>query len=221
MWRWLSRCFPGVSIVLLLALLLLAFPEITQNFSLFWRKPSPPPTNSKPESLKSLNLAQKVFIAYTIFVHLNAWTFALRLSWALSRICRETRRVLKRRPASMTLSSPSGKITPICADSPILTPAESTPYLTSLCPDIRSLEEGEPGEVVHAIILPNYCEEEETLKTTLRVLASHPRAATQYEVGITLHLFVLSIFKRQLTSTNRYSWPWNRRKPRPLRKPFP
>lgn len=53
----------------------------------------------------------------------------------------------------------------------------------ALNPDLGSLEEGEGGEVVHAIILPNYCEGMDTLETTLKVLASHPRAATQYEVS--------------------------------------
>lgn len=38
-------------------------------------------------------------------------------------------------------------------------------------------------ELVHAIILPNYGEDLHTLETTLKVLANHPRARTQYEVS--------------------------------------
>ncbi|KAI3105138.1 CAZyme family GT2 [Penicillium roqueforti] len=41
-------------------------------------------------------------------------------------------------------------------------------------------------EVVHAIILPNYEENFDTLWTTLHVLASHPRAASQYEIYLAM-----------------------------------
>lgn len=46
-------------------------------------------------------------------------------------------------------------------------------------------------ELVHAIILPNYGEDLHTLETTLKVLASHPRAKTQYEVRQSLSLISL------------------------------
>jgi hypothetical protein len=39
--------------------------------------------------------------------------------------------------------------------------------------------------VLHAIILPNYKEDMDTLKETLEVLASHPQAKSSYEVGHT------------------------------------
>lgn len=184
MWRWLSRCFPGLSIILLLTLLLLAFPELTRWLPLSPGPPSTPPAKGNPEGPASLNLAQKVFIGYTILIHFNACMFVCRLSWSLSRICRETRAVLKRRLAAKNFSSPNGQTSPQFVDSPVLcpvncsVPAERTRYL-----DVRSLEEGEPEEIVHAIILPNYCEDEETLRTTLNVLASHPRAPSQYEVS--------------------------------------
>jgi hypothetical protein len=37
--------------------------------------------------------------------------------------------------------------------------------------------------IIHAIILPNYMEDIETLRETLEVLASHRKAKLQYEVG--------------------------------------
>jgi len=38
--------------------------------------------------------------------------------------------------------------------------------------------------VIHAILIPNYKEDMETLSDTLRVLAAHPRAHTLYDVGL-------------------------------------
>lgn len=51
-------------------------------------------------------------------------------------------------------------------------------------------------EVVHAIILPNYEENFDTLWTTLHVLASHPRAASQYEVSsvLVVHFFMKELY---------------------------
>jgi hypothetical protein len=188
MWKWFSRCVPGLSLFLLLALLCLAFPDITRWLPHIspWSRNAPPSTDHRhgpprhPMPL-SLSLAQKTFIGYTVLVHFNAFTFVCRLAWALTRMVTETRAVLRRRPASMSFWSPSGAKTPSFSDSPIMTPR---PLSTedSDCFDLGSLEDGEEGEVIHTIILPNYSEDLDTLQTTLQVLASHPRAATQYEV---------------------------------------
>jgi hypothetical protein len=56
------------------------------------------------------------------------------------------------------------------------------PPYTSSPPSPQLAESSPAGEVTHAIIVPNYSETLETLASTLRVLASHPRARTQYEV---------------------------------------
>ncbi|RDW92830.1 glycosyltransferase family 2 protein [Aspergillus mulundensis] len=42
------------------------------------------------------------------------------------------------------------------------------------------------GEVTHAIIIPNYKEDIGTLRETLNVLASHPRARSRYEVYLAM-----------------------------------
>lgn len=45
-------------------------------------------------------------------------------------------------------------------------------------------EDREP--LVHAIIVPNYKEELDTLRETLDVLGSHPQARTSYEVSFSI-----------------------------------
>lgn len=187
---WFSRCVPGLSLLSLIVLLLLAFPDIANGISHFAPGSGNAPTTKTPDhgnhgasrNPLPLSLAQKIFIGYTVLVHLNAVTFLVRLAWALSRMTNATRAVLRRRPATKSFRSPSGSETPPFADSPIMTPTLSD-LSDPKSFNLGDLENGDNGEVVHAIILPNYSEDLETLQTTLKVLASHPRAATQYEVS--------------------------------------
>jgi hypothetical protein len=44
------------------------------------------------------------------------------------------------------------------------------------------LQEIKHAGIIHAIIIPNFNENIDTLRTTLSVLASHPRAYSQYKV---------------------------------------
>ncbi|PLB52074.1 hypothetical protein P170DRAFT_453600 [Aspergillus steynii IBT 23096] len=164
--RWISRCLPGFSVIILLALLLL-----TADFvPLPWKRPLSP---SDPEDL---TLAQRVFMVYSIFVHTNMFAFTVRLAWALLRIPVETKRAIDRRVSR----------------APDLSPSESGYQGTSSqkLPDSSVFEIDnisiEEDEVVHAIILPNYSEDIDTLRTTLNVLASHPRARAQYEIYLAM-----------------------------------
>lgn len=182
MWKWISRCVPGLSLLALLTLLVLAFPETVSwiHFSWSGKEPSGPFHHGNDDwqaRQATLSLAQKIFIGYTVFVHGNAFTFSLRLAWALSQMVRQTRAVLGRRPLTKKFHGSAGSDSPVFAESPTDTP-------DPMSFDLGALEGGEQGEVVHAIILPNYSEDLDTLETTLKVLASHPRAATQYEVCI-------------------------------------
>lgn len=146
MFRWASRCLPGFSILALLVLL-----ACTSNS--IWIGPQD----------SSLNVAQQIFLIYTVFVHTNLLAFAVRLSCSLWYTIRQTKQVLNRRPSS-----------------PFREPVSPTQKIPD--PTVFEIED----EVVHAIILPNYGEDLHTLRTTLNVLASHPRASSQYEVYLAM-----------------------------------
>lgn len=181
MLQWASRCLPGFSIIALL--LLLAFTSNPLSFSLspwtVFLPPKEPPTGEGDENA-TLNLAQKIFMVYTLFVHTNMLAFAARLSLSLWYVTRETKRVLSRRVCLP--SSPAGEM----QDS-VVKSGDST------VSEVNEAEERAESEVVHAIILPNYGEDFYTLITTLNVLASHPRARSQYEVN---HLLPIMFFSR-------------------------
>ncbi|KAL5340616.1 glycosyl transferase family group 2-domain-containing protein [Aspergillus crustosus] len=175
--RWASRCLPGFSIIALLVLLLLSSADAIPG----WKRP--PPRGGVPGPLPvTLNLAQMIFIVYSILVHLNTFAFTARLSWALSHAVDQTSRVLKRR-ADVSTPNSSEPSSPCSNDDPFATGYTSP--LESKRTQLWVAEVVEP-EVTHAIILPNYKEDIDTLRTTLDVLASHPRARTQYEVYLAM-----------------------------------
>ncbi|KAL3435489.1 glycosyl transferase family group 2-domain-containing protein [Aspergillus tetrazonus] len=163
--QWATRCLPGFSILALLVLLLGASDAVPGP----WRDP----TKGKSDS-PELNLAQKIFILYSILVHLNTLLFTGRLSWALSYAFAETSKVLKRRDHSLSGAwKQSGSL-----DDPFST------AMNKKSPRVSVAEVAE--EVTHAIIIPNYNEDIDTLRETLNVLARHPRARSQYEIYLAM-----------------------------------
>ena len=138
----------------------------------------------------TLPLTQKIIIGMSLFVHLNAFYFAIRLFFALLKTPRESKKALQRRHST----------TPKSVDTEDAFEAELAGNV-SLSVLGRTQFEAESKylvnnqEVVHAIILPNYKENFDTLWTTLYVLASHPRAASQYEV---ISVLVVHFFMKEL-----------------------
>lgn len=180
MLRWASRCVPGFAILALLSLSLLAFTDISRSLS--YEDPPhyhhPPPGHPHPphDRPEILPLAQKIFIGLSIFVHLNAFFFAIRLFFSLLYTLKESKKALQRRsPISSKLFEESEHN--LDGDLPL----DDLGFQSSQTDSDSFLGD---KEVIHAIILPNYKEDIDTLRTTLLVLASHPRASSQYEVSL-------------------------------------
>lgn len=183
---WVTRCLPGFSLIGLAVLLLCAFTEILDSPLLKdFLPPSPatPPVQDGPWS--GLGLAQKVFVVYTVLIHIHTFGFTLRLAWSISRTIKSTKEIFQRRLQTSPFSSPKmtqpeHQIYSCQPPSPVSLPDAAIPSFDKK--DFVSVHELTEKELVHAIILPNYCEDLHTLETTLKVLASHPRARSQYEV---------------------------------------
>lgn len=172
---WLSRCLPGFSIIALTAMLIFAFSDLLK--SALWKSIFPPSTSPPWEGpWKGLSIAQSVFVIYNIFVHTQMFAFTLRLGWSFTNMIKQTRRSIQRRPSDVPIA-PIDHRDSVDSHHSLWSSSD-----TSVAKPIH--EPGEFGipELIHAIILPNYCEDFHTLETTLRVLSSHPRAKTQYEV---------------------------------------
>lgn len=128
-----------------------------------------------------------IFAYYCLFIHALVFTFPMRSCYAILDLTKNIKRAAKskslrdarvadQRRGSCTSLSSAETLTSACsAASSEAGDLEAQPYTD--CPG------GESYTVVHAIIIPNYKEEEDTLTETLEVLASHSQARATYDVS--------------------------------------
>lgn len=205
---WLSRCLPGFSIIALTATLVFAFSDLLK--SALWKSLFPPSEGTPWEGpWKGLGIAQSVFVVYNIFVHTQMFAFTLRLGWSFTNMIKQTRHAIQRRPSDVPIA-PIDHRDSVDTDYSLWSSSD----ISVAKPVTVAQGKFRTPELVHAIILPNYCEDLHTLETTLRVLASHPRAKTQYEVK-SARMYVWN----ELLTFNRYILPWNRRRRTQLSRP--
>lgn len=133
-----------------------------------------------------------VFAYYCLFIHILVFFVPLRACWAVWDITR----AIKRRAQSKAMEDykkPSLHRRASCvsvASSETLTSdangcSSTASEASDFDPDIMYANRLDisRAQVIHAIIIPNYKEELDTLKETLDVLASHPQARTCYDVS--------------------------------------
>lgn len=182
--RILSWCIQRVANLSLVALLCLMFLA-------FWcDRPAPrQPDDSQGASRRAgkgrhhhfrpqITNSQLALVYYTLFVHVLGLLFPIRLCYAVRSMIKNLR-IQQQAPQPRkrlakiqfrTTESESG-----CEDSTSSDFSESEIELST-----ESEYEDDP--LVHAIILPNYKEDMDTLRETLEVLASHQLASSSYEV---------------------------------------
>jgi hypothetical protein len=130
-----------------------------------------------------------VFAYYCLIIHVLVFMFPLRSLWAVWDITSSLKKTAqnkslkdfkfahRRRGSSTSLSS-----------SETLTSSKELPSSSSSEAGDYDLEASADSDiatdrVIHAIIIPNYKEEMDTLRETLEVLASHPQARSTYDVS--------------------------------------
>ncbi|ORY70994.1 glycosyl transferase family group 2-domain-containing protein [Pseudomassariella vexata] len=131
-----------------------------------------------------------VFAYYCLLIHLLVFSFPLRVIWALRDLTRGLKEVARNKTLKDPQDSNSGH-----GPSPSLSSCKN--WVSSWCLPTRSGHGGlhtelyaddnvTPGHILHAIIIPNYKEDIDMLRETLEVLASHPRAQTNYDVYLAM-----------------------------------
>lgn len=144
--------------------------------------PLPLPTASQGAGIWTV-----IFAYYCLLIHVLVAMFPLRSCWAVWDMTRTLRKTAhskalenlkfahRRRGSSTSLSS-SETLTSSHGSS---TSSEAGDFDAELYTD----GDGEPDRVIHAIVIPNYKEELDTLRETLEVLGSHPQARNSYDVS--------------------------------------
>lgn len=127
-----------------------------------------------------------VFAYYCLLIHFLVFVFPLRACWSIidltkslkkmrSKTLRELRLTGQRRGSSTSLSSSETM-------GSVSSPGSSAS--SSEAGDLEAeMADRDMSSVLHAIIVPNYKEEMDTLRETLDVLASHPQASISYDVS--------------------------------------
>jgi hypothetical protein len=142
-----------------------------------------------------------VFAYYCLLVHFLVFMLPFRACWAvwditqaLKRITRSNtledykKLVVRRRDSYASLSSSETLTSETNVGSASASEAGDT--------ELEMYTDGADAvqdPVIHAIVIPNYKEEMDTLKETLDVLASHPLARTSYDVGGSFPHTVMSV----------------------------
>jgi hypothetical protein len=129
-----------------------------------------------------------IYAYYCLLIHFLVFMFPLRACWSIwdltrslkktarSKTLRDFKFAHRRRGSSTSLSS-----------SETLTSSHGCSASSSEAGDLDAELYADadvaPDHVIHAIVIPNYKEEMDTLKETLEVLASHPQARNSYDVS--------------------------------------
>lgn len=156
--KWLLRCIPGLSILLLLILLECAL-KIAQTEWISFTYP--PFLVDQPLPL----IAQSIFIVYTLLLHILVLVFPVRLCYSVWT-------------AASQIKSAHG----IGAEAAATNSQHDSISHSLLDLELREHSTGEYCDVTMAVIIPSYKEDIGTLEDTLRVLASHDRAKSSYDV---------------------------------------
>lgn len=151
-----------------------------------------------------------VFAYYCLLIHVLVSMFPLRACWAIwdltknlrktarSKTLRDFRFAHRRRGSSSSLSSSETLISRdgLSASSSEADDSDPEFYLDS---------DSARDEVIHAIVIPNYKEEMDTLRETLEVLACHTQARNTYDVSVTAEKFPSFFHPNKAFSTTRGS----------------
>lgn len=145
--------------------------------------------STMPTNIDGAGLWTVAFAYYALLIHILVFAFPIRSCFAVLELTKSVGRVSRskslkdiklthpRRGSSTSLSSSETLTSGRDIASPSVASSDAGDY------ENEFLTDADAERVVHAIIIPNYKEEVDTLRETLDVLASHPQARDCYDVS--------------------------------------
>ena len=137
-----------------------------------------------------------MFSYYCLFIHILVFVFPIRSCWAVFSITRSLRKTARNKSLKDFKFGHRrrGSSTSLSSSETLTSSRELSSTSSSEAGDLDSelYVDGDiaPDRVIHAIIVPNYKEENDTLRETLEVLASHPQARNTYDVSTHLQFSI-------------------------------
>ncbi|KAI0164725.1 glycosyl transferase family group 2-domain-containing protein [Xylariaceae sp. FL1272] len=201
LFTWVSRRAPGLAMVfvVVLAYFVITREAAASGFSFrhgqadSLSRPARVPL-TEPTTYVGGGTWTRIFAYYCLVIHICVSSFPLRSMWSIFDISR----CLERTARSKSLKDYKlsahrrGSFTSF-SSSETLTSSKECPSGSSTASeagdqetDFLSDTEGGIDRVIHAIVIPNYKEEIDTLRETLDVMASHPQARETYDVYLAM-----------------------------------
>ncbi|CAJ2500986.1 Uu.00g038390.m01.CDS01 [Anthostomella pinea] len=193
LFTWVSRCAPGLGMLFLMALAYYAISREAAAAGFFGQKDSlsPPGHDSTSSSAEGGGIFTVIFAYYCLLIHVLVSSFPLRSCWSIFDITRcleRTARSKSLRDYKLTHRR-RGSSTSLSSSETLTSSKECSMASSTAGSEAGDIEhefslDGEKGieNVIHAIIIPNYKEEVDTLRETLDVLACHPQARDTYDI---------------------------------------
>ncbi|OAA73165.1 hypothetical protein ISF_00066 [Cordyceps fumosorosea ARSEF 2679] len=190
---WFSRRVGGLSLI---ALLILTYWVLSHEYTAARRLIAPDSSDKTPASRFSYGAGiwSYAFAYYSLFVHFLVFIAPIRACMAVCDITaclrkdarlhaiRDYKMHRPRRESQTSISSSETLTTERLSISASSVEPMSDIELSSM----SESEEPTADSVIHAIIIPNYKEEIDTLRESLEVLACHPHAAMTYDVYLAM-----------------------------------
>lgn len=135
-----------------------------------------------------------IFSYYCLLIHVLVCVFPLRACWTVWTLTQSLKRAAQSHSLLdlKKLASRRDSYTSVSSSETLISShnggcSSTTSEAGDIDPELYTDGVSGAGDnVIHAIIIPNYKEEHDTLKETLEVLASHPQAQDSYDVSILL-----------------------------------
>lgn len=187
---WCSQRVGGLSLIALLAL---TYWVLSHEYTAARRLVKPDSSDKAPLARFSYGggIWSYFFAYYSLFIHFLVFIAPIRACmavWDITASLRKDARLHAIRDYKM--HRPRRESQSSISSSETLTPGRLSISASSTEPmsdvELSSMSESEEptaASVIHAIIIPNYKEEIDTLRESLEVLACHPHAAMTYDVS--------------------------------------
>jgi len=182
----ICRCIPGISIIVWV---ILAYLALGDRIPTWWSSTprSKGPTHGVKHlygDLNHLTVYQILYVIYSVSTHLlGCIGFPLRLIWAVWHMTGEIKSANFEAAEGRLYAESEYSDDKSSQHSLSVKGTSDGPLSRASSPRIPGYPEGPLEPVIHAIILPSYKEDIDTMRETLSVLASHVLAKPTYDVS--------------------------------------
>ncbi|UKZ66755.1 uncharacterized protein TrAtP1_007926 [Trichoderma atroviride] len=215
---WCSRCAGGLSMLALVGLsyYVISRESVVENygFILYRGASAKDGSHSSKITAAGAGIWTFVFAYYCLLIHFMVALFPIRACWSIWSITKSLRQSAQsravqsykaaglRRQSSASSITSSETLSSSDSDNVFSTASELTDSESELSTEGK--DGIQSGPIIHAIVIPNYKEEVETLRETLDVLASHPQAHICYDVYLGMELREAGGESKALSLVQRY-----------------